>query len=301
MTDMATATTDAGATGGAPNGATAPVNGAGAGTSQPAAPWYAGAGYTDDDRAYLENKGWTKQDVPVAPVALKSYRELERVMGDRANAILMPKIGDEKGMTELFQKLGMPDEPTKYALPEGVDPKAVNPEKLKAYQGIAHKAKMTNEQFGTAFAMLNEAEAQEAEQAITRFNGDVARTKEKLLAEMGDQYGEHVARGNLAMRHLGLTVDDVGEVSSAIGVERATRLLMKIGGMLAQDKAIGLTNGGKAPDGFVTDKARAQSEISKVKMGSNPQFQKALMDSGHPEHKTVTAQWREWQRIANSK
>lgn len=295
MTDAATATAVD------PGAAPAASSPGATGTSQPAAPWYAGAGYTDDDRVYMENKGWTKQEVPIAPVALKSYRELERVMGAKANAVILPQSGDEQGMNELFTKLGMPEAADKYALPQDLDASAIPPESLKAYQDIAHKARMTNEQFGTAMKLLTAADAQAEEQADMRFNADVGRTKEKLLAEMGEAYAENVAKGNLAMRHLGIAPDDLADISEAIGVERATRMLMKVGGMFAQHKAVGLDNGGKPGDSFVTDKARALSEISKVKMGQNPQFQKALLDPGHPEHATVSNQWREWNRVANAK
>jgi hypothetical protein len=301
MTDLATA---AAVDPGAAPAASAPA----AVTSQPAAPtngqgspWFAGAGYTDDDRVFMENKGWTKQETPIAPVALKSYRELERIMGAKANAVILPQSGDEKGVTELFQKLGMPEAADKYALPQGVDPNSFDPDVLKSYQAIAHSAKMTNDQFGTAVKLLNEATAKAEEQATVRFNADVGRTKEKLSAEFGNTYPEQVARGNLAMRTLGISVDDMADLSEAIGVEKATRMLMKVGGLLASHKAVGLDNSGKPPDGFVTDKARASSEIQKVKMGGNPQFQKALLDPQHPEHQNVNAQWREWNRVAGSK
>lgn len=277
------------------------ANGGEANGSQPGAPWYAGSGYTDEDRVYMENKGWTKLDKPIPEPVLKSYRELERVMGAKANAVVLPQAGDEKGMDDLFSKLGKPEAPEKYALPQGLDPQAIEPEALKSYQAIAHAANMTGDQFGKAIALIHDANVKAEEAATMRFNSDVTQTKEKLQQEMGEAYAENVARGNLAMAQLGLSKDDVADLSEALGVERATRMLMKVGGMLAQHKTVGMDNGGKPADGFVTDKARAAAEISKVKMGQNPQFQKALLDPSHPEHANVSQQWREWNRVANQK
>lgn len=294
MTLEATATDDQGA-------AAAAAAGAPDVTSQPAAPWHAGAEYSEDDRGYMATKGWTSLETPIPPKFVKSYRELERVLGDKANAVLLPKMGDEKGLGELMARLGKPDAPEKYALPDGLDPQAFDADSLKSYQTIAHAANLTGDQFGKAIALIHDANVKAEEAATLRFNGDVSRTKEKLQAEMGEAYAENVARGNLAMGQLGLSKDDVADISEAIGVERATRMFMKLGGMFAQHKTVGLDNGGKPADGFVTDKARALSEISKVKMGQNPQFQKALLDPSHPEHARANNQWREWNRVANSK
>jgi hypothetical protein len=283
-------------------------NGGGAGGSQPAAPWYAGAGYTDEDRTYLQGKGW--HEGPEIPrKVFDSYRHLEKLMGGKANAVVIPKPDDAAAMDEFYGKLGRPEKPDAYTLPSTIPEetaKAFAPETLKAYQEIAHKARLTNDQFGAAMEMLTTADKAANEAADVRYNTEVAQTKEKLNVEFGAKFGEEVARGNLAMRTLGISTDDRDAMSEAMGVEKATRMLMKIGGMLAQHKAVGLDNGGKPAEGFVTDKAKAQQRISEIKMlakdatGPNADFRRALMEPGHPEHKNVQAQWREWQRVANS-
>jgi hypothetical protein len=302
--------TDATATATGDPGAAAPAaSGAPGATSQPAAPWYAGTGYTDDDRVFMENKGWTKLETAVPAPVLKSYRELERVMGAKANAVILPQSGDAKGLTELMTRLGRPAESKGYTLPASFTPdraQNLDAKLVERYQGWAHKANLTNDQYGVLLAE-HEAAIEAAEnEAIDRFNGDVARTNEKLKAEMGAGFGEAVARGNLAMRHFGITEDQRNKISEAMGVEGATRMLMSIGSFLAQHKAVGLDNGGKPADGFVTDKARATARIQAIKMlpqnatGPDADFKRAMLDSGHPEHRNVTAQWREWNRVANS-
>lgn len=305
MTDAA-ATATTGQEGAAP-AATAPA----AGASQPAAGthWLAGADYTDDDRAYMGNKGWDKLPSAVPKPVYESYRHLERIMGDKANAVLLPKLGDDKGLAEVMSKLGMPEAADKYTLPKEFTPdKVQNIDKatLTAYQQIAHGAKMTNDQFGVAMSMLDKVTEANEEKAVVAYNADVARTKEKLTVEFGDQFGEQVARGNLAMNQLGLSPDERDAISEVIGVEKATRLLMKMGGVLAQHKAVGLDNGGKSTTAFVTDKAQAAAKVSEIKMlaanatGPQADFKKAMLDPGHPEHRNATAQWREWNRVANS-
>jgi hypothetical protein len=277
--------------------------------SQPAAngagqPWYAGEGYTDEDRVYMENKGWTKLEQAVPAPVLKSYRELEKVMGGKANAVILPKPDDEKGMDELFTKLGRPEQPDGYKVELPAEhQEAFGKDELSLYQQIAHGARMTGAQFNGAMVKLAEARAAAQEKADTAYNADVSRTKEKLTVEMGEQFGENVARGNLAMRQLGLSPDERDAISEAIGVEKATRMLMKVGGFLSQHKAVGLDNGGKPADGFVTDKARAMSRITSVNRatsGPDADFRRDLLDPSRHGHKDAVAQWREWNRVSNS-
>jgi hypothetical protein len=284
------------------------ANGAGGGGSEP---WFQAEAYTDDDRAYMANKGWDKIENAVAPPVLKSYRELERIMGGKANAVVLPKAGDDpKVLDEFFQKLGTPAKADDYKLPASFTPdkaQNVSKESLTAYQTIAHKARLTNDQFGAVITELEAVAAANEEKATTAYNGEVVRTAEKLKLEFGDTYGEQVARGNLAIRTLGITPEHRNAMSEAMGVEATTRMFMKIGGMLAEHKAVGLDNGGRPPESFVTDKAAAAAKISRIKMlaanatGPDADFKKALFDPGHPEHRNVTAQWRQWQATANSK
>lgn len=274
--------------------------------SQPAAqtPWYAApeTPFTDDDRAYIENKGWKEGPHQ----AIKSYRELERVLGNKTHAMLPPKMDDEASRREFFGKLGLPDAPDKYALPKALQEMQTSGEKLNeklisSFQQLAHKADLLPHQFETVIEGYREMESQAEESATVAYNGEVSQTVEKLKTEFGDKYGEHVARGNLAMQQLGLKVEDVTAISEAIGVERATRTLMEIGGLLAQHKTVGLNNNnGNPPQSFVTDKAAAQDKISRIQRGEDANFKKALLDPGHPDHKNVNSQWREWQRVANS-
>src|SRR5688572_11032260 len=168
--------------------------------SQPAANghWLAGADWTDDDRAYAANKGWDKLPSAVPKPVFESYRNLEKVMGGKANAVLLPRPDDAAGKVELMQKLGMPMEAKDYKLPATIPPdkaQNLNPKLVEQYQGWAHKAHLTNEQFGTLLAE-HEAAVERAEaEADQRWDSEKARTVEKLRTELGDQFGEQVARG----------------------------------------------------------------------------------------------------------
>ena len=310
MTDVATAAVEPGAAGSPAPGAPAAPSQPAAPTNGQGAPWYAGAGYTDDDRVWIEKKGWATLDQAVPTSVLKSYRELERVMGAKANAVILPKGDDPKALSELMTKLGKPVEPKDYALPATLPPdkaQNLNMGLVEQYRTWAHKADLTNQQFGVLLAE-HEAAVEAAEIAADdRFNGEVAKTTEKLRQEMGDLFGENVHRGNLALKHFGISQDEGAKLSEAIGVEKATRMLMSVGGFLAQHKAVGLDNGGKPADGFITDKARAAERIKAVNMlapnatGPDADLKRALLDPGNSRHREVTAQWREWQRLAHSK
>jgi hypothetical protein len=299
MTSDATAGNPAG-------GAGDPANPAGGGAPQP---WYTGAAFSDEDRATLEAKGWNASD-PIEANAkiLKSYKDMEKVFRNRENAVLLPRMDDAKARSEFFTKhMGKPATADKYVLPESMTKGGKANEALLAkFQALAHSSDMMPHQF-EAFVAGWEKMAQEAEQAAAdKFNGDTALSAQKLQDELGDQYGEHVARGNLALNKLGLSAQDRDALGQALGVERGTRVLMKIGEMLASHKAHGLEPNPNQ-DGFVTEKARAQQRVSAIKMlakdatGPDADFRRALLNPGHPEHKRVNAEWTRLQAIANSK
>lgn len=271
--------------------------------SQPAAPWFAAPAYTDDDRAYLENKGWNKPETPVAPVVLKSYRELERVMGAKANAVILPRSDDPAAVHEFMVKLGKPAEPGKYAEPVGLNEEQkrnLDPELMKTYSKLAYASDMTQAQHDRFLTAYEGVLSEQAKSAEAAFNGEVAQTKSKFQTEFGDQYGEQIARGNLAMQRLGISRDDMAAMSEALGVERASRMMMKLGGEFAQHKTVGM-DGNSGGESFVTDKARASAQISRINRGDDPNFKKALLDPMHPDHKNVTAQWKSWQAAAFAK
>jgi hypothetical protein len=301
MNDLSTETAGGSA---APNGAGAggPAQTGGMGngsSSQPAQPWYStAAGITDEDRAYIENKGWREGPQNI----LKSYRDLERVMGDKARAVLLPNAGDPEGRTKFFQEhFGTPDKPEAYKLPSDLAPENLNisAESVGFLQKMAHKVGATPDQFQEFVKTYNEEIGQAQAADVERYNGEVNQVKRKLEQELGQEYGEMVARGNLAMRKLGLNGDEVTAISEAIGIERATRLLMNMGGTLAQDTPVGM-NGQGTKGSFVTDGARAREQISRIQRGDDPNFKKALLDKGHPDHRNVNEQWRAWQKAANS-
>jgi hypothetical protein len=266
--------------------------------SQPAQPWFsAAAGFTDEDKAYIANKGWNQGPENI----YKSYRDLERVMGDKANAVLLPRPSDPEGIKSFFQKhFGAPENPDGYKLPEiPAEQMHLNDASVGMLRNLASAASATPEQFNNAVMAYNEALGKAAEADVDRFNGEVQQVRQRLEQEMGQQYAENVARGNLAMRKLGINADEVTAISEAIGIERATRLLMNMGGTLAQDRAVGMDGKGTQQT-FLTDKAQAIEKIGQINRGDNPNFKKALLDKSNPDHANVNAQWREWQRLANS-
>lgn len=299
MTDISTETAGNGA---APSGnGAAPAAQPGGGSqfygSQPAQPWFStAAGFSDEDKAYMANKGWNTGPENI----YKSYRDLERVMGDKAKAVLLPRADDPEGAKKFFQQhFGTPETPDGYKLPEiPAEQMHLNDASVGMLRNLAAASNATPEQFNNAVKAYNEAIGKAQEADIDRYNGEVQQVRQRLEQEMGGQYAENVARGNLAMRKLGLNSDEVTAISEALGIERATRLLMNMGGTLAQDKVVGMEGRGTQQT-FLTDKAQALEKIGQIQRGDNPNFKKALLDKSNPDHANVSAQWREWQRLAN--
>jgi hypothetical protein len=298
-TEAAPATT--GQEGAAP--AAASPNGA---TSQPATPWFAGADYSDDDRASLVSKGWDKLPTAVPKPVLESYRNLESLLGNKANAVILPRPDDVEGRKALMSKLGKPEKAEEYKLPASITPdkaQNLNPALVKQFQTWADKADLTNDQFG-ALVEQHEAAVEAAEKAADQqWELEKTQTVEKLRVEFGDQYGEQIARGNLLITQGLMTKEQAADLATAMGHEAATRMMIKLGSSLAQHKTIGL-NGNAPSDGFVTDKARALARINSIKSlgpkatGPDADFRSILNDPGHPEHNRVLNEWRTLQAAA---
>jgi hypothetical protein len=229
------------------NGGTPPVNG---GTPPAEKFWY--SDLPPELQGNLEKKGWNNPKA--LPEVVSKYFELEKQYraGDK---VMLPKDeADKEGYDALYNRLGRPESPDKYAFPEGVDG-----ELAKALAPKLHELGISQKQAqGLATIDLERAAAaQEAERV--RVVNDQNAADQALRSEWGQKYNENMEFARRAMRGLGLNLDQgFIPMAAAIGSKNALKLLHLAGLNTREDNAASV---GDAAAGFGMTPNRAKAEL----------------------------------------
>jgi hypothetical protein len=201
----------------------------------------------------LEKKGWNS---PTAlPEVVKNYFELEKQYrsGDK---VMLPKDDQDKaGYDTLYNRLGRPESPDKYAFPEGVDPEQVKTLAPKLHElGISQKQAQALAQLDLDRAMAH------AEMERSRVVNDQNQADQQLKQEWGDKYNENVEFARRAMRGLGMNLDQgFVPMAAAIGAKNALKLLHLAGLNTRESNAAAI---GDAQAGFGLTPNRAKAELA---------------------------------------
>ena len=242
--------------------APAPGQPAAAPAAAPAAP-AAGNGSTIDwvrewdaaDAGVVEKKGWqTPKDL------FKSYRELETKMGQ--DKIVLPKDGaDPKEWDAVYARLGRPDSPDKYAMPQGSDEGM-----FKAIAPKLHAAGLSQKQLDSITAGYNEYAQSLVDRAQTELKADFKAAEDQLTKEWGVTAPKELEIERRTMRALGI---DIGAVERAVqgmgkgGAMMMHRLLNIAGRAITEDQGADIT--GDESLGFAGTPNRAAAELQELK------------------------------------
>jgi hypothetical protein len=234
----------------------------------PATPGAAGgvpaAWYPDQFKGLMELKGF-----PDAGTFIESYANLEKLHGDPSRLVRLPK--GEEGRAEYRQKMGIPDAPEGYKLPDALkeDPVA------KALVPIAHKYDLTDSQLAGFLADAKETLSAQAAQAdtVTQQAAKVDHDKRmtNLKNELGAEYDTFMENARRAIRvvvpeaykdpatGVQLSRDDImGALEAAVGVDLVAKIFNTAGAFNTEDK---LVTGG-APQGIIS------AEAARERLGS---------------------------------
>lgn len=210
----------------AASGTAAPAAGGTTETVNPGA-WM--AGFDDDSKAWINNKGY-KNPADLA----NAHRSLEKLLGaPKERLVTLPEnFYDDKGALTadgkaIYERLGMPKDPKEYGIEvpkEGGDPK-----RLEAFLKVAQDIGLTKAQAQKLNSMDSEfmtglrAQAQEA--AVQKFKDQDA----SIQKEWGAAYENNKSIAADAMRRLGLSNQEVDALSSTIGHDKTLKLLHNLG------------------------------------------------------------------------
>lgn len=219
--------------------------------------WWATFG-DETTRAFAETKNWkTPEDV------VKSYHNLEKIVGDKSAALIMPGADakpEEWGA--FYDKLGRPGSPDNYKLPDAMkdDPA------MKAFAPIAHQMGMTTKQWDDMSKFV--ASYQETDEATfqaertARAQADVEELKAENPGEKYDSLREQFRRGK---QDLGIDEQTEARLEIALGTKGFITLMAKVGAMNAETPFI---DGGTRQSGEMSPEA-ARLERSRLEKDQN--------------------------------
>ena len=146
----------------------------------------------------VQSKQWAGADD-----ALKGYGELEKALGTRVKLPTEESTPDE--VSSFYNKLGRPESPDAYKLPELPEGKEYDKELISGMRSIAHEAGVTDNQFMKLVQRYLGIEKQKAELTEGETNR-VAQESDRMLKE---KWGaEYPANIELAKRARDELIDD---------------------------------------------------------------------------------------------
>lgn len=243
MTDTAPAT----------GGQGAAVLAAPATPATPATPAEWTAGLSDDLRGYVQNKGWKDTGS-----AIESYRNLEKLRGVPQERLLaLPEKADAPEWAGIWSKLGVPESPDGYELPE-----VYGEEFGKAARSWFHEARIP----GPAAKQFLDKFAQHYADQKTAADTKFAQTSEVEMQEVKKEWGAAAPamqeNAKRATAHLGLDGEMLDALERAVGTKRLMGMMAKVGDLMTEHKFIG--GGGRTPSFGNTPEA-ARERIAALK------------------------------------
>lgn len=242
-------------------GSTTPTSGAGGATPPPQPQGASGAapttpnwleGLDAETTGFVQKKGWKD---PAS--ALKSYRELERTLSQ--DKVVLPK--DDAKPEEwdaVFNRLGRPESPDKYTMPEGADEAT-----FKALAPHLHKAGLTQKQLNDVAKAQTEHVQNLVAQDNDRYAKESTEAVRKLEKEWGSQTPAQIEQNRRAMRALGLTTDQADAYMRAGGTEAFMRLLNLAGRAVVEDNSGDIKS--DTTLGFSMTPERAASDLAELR------------------------------------
>ena len=162
--------------------------------------------------------------------ALKTLVNQQRLLGKKADAVLIPKDDASPEEVAAFRaKLGVPETPEAYALkpkdlPEGMQWDEAYAKELNA---AAHEAGITPAQAEKLMSKYASLEAQNAQQAELQAKAQYEASRKELAEAWGDKFETNKSVATRMAQTLGLDPNSKGlsDPKVVIALERAARLI----------------------------------------------------------------------------
>jgi hypothetical protein len=113
----------------------------------------------------------------------KSYLELQKTMGSRVK--LPSEESTPEELSSFYQRLGRPEKPDGYTLPEGTE---IDPQVITPIMSAAHEAGISDKAFAKLVERYLNVEKQVQENNIAQINAETEAAEQALKSELGGGY-----------------------------------------------------------------------------------------------------------------
>jgi len=191
-------------------------------------------------RGYAETKNF-----PSPEEAVRSYANLEKLLGTKANAVMIPGEGaTPEEQAAFFEKIGRPGAPENYPVPDALKEDPL----VKSFAGEAHKLGITSKQFEGVMGFISAQQQTNQQADFEQFQRQGDAEIADLQKEMpGLKYDEFKETGRRGMRAIGADGEMLTKLERALGTAGMMRMMNKIGAMGAESPFIDGQQSGTVP------------------------------------------------------
>lgn len=188
---------------------------------------------------------------------------------------LMPKPNDDESKAAIWQTLGTPAEATEYSVevPEALSG-AVGDERINMFREVAHKHKLTKDQFQGVVSEILGADAQAYQAAVEQQQAGHASLKSKW----GEAYEQRVGQVNSLLEQTGAPESLAKAVAEGNVDAAALEWIFNLTDRLGKDEGSNLSR--DQGSGKLTPH-EAESQMSEILNNK----QHPYWNAGHPDHK----------------
>lgn len=250
---------------------------------QPAAgkddPWY--TGWQDKNvRGWVSTKNWKSPEAMA-----KSAYNLEKMMGAPADRLvkLPADPADAEGWQEVYRKLGAPEDPAGYGLPED----------SQWLAEAAHKVGVAPQQLKGLIDVYAEKAGAAEEQAAQKRKEELSTTISQLRNEYGKVADQKFAAGFKAIESMGIDQDMADAIRGQIGARKFTEWAIGIGEKLGDGVFVEGSQTQTPQMGMTPDQAKQSLKTLEGDPAWRERFfsrDKAVRDAATAERARI-AQW----------
>ena len=245
-----------------------------------------GSGTAGDNQSWRESLPEELKNDPT----LQNYKDVEslaktvvhqqKMIGNR---IPLPKTEEEK--TELYTKLGRPEEPGKYevSVPEDLQ-QYFREESMNEFKNVAHKIGLNNEQVQALMDFQVNEINHEMQGTDARITAERNEVEESLKQEWGFDYDKNIRAAHRALNVYG-DQDIIELMNTEVGNNPALiKMFARLGKEVTEDMAQNTQNNTLAVSAL-----DAKEEIANIM--NNPKH--PYFDGRHREHKEAVEKMRQ--------
>src|SRR5688572_4508607 len=193
--------------------------------------WMSGDGWDDGLRGAMAAKGYR------GPADLaKAYVSLNKHLGaDERTLVRLPRnLDDDTSMREVFKRLGAPEKPDEYELPE--PPKGAQ-DMREWFKGVAHELGITRKQAKVLAEKFGGFLGEQMQKHTQSRAGDVELASRRIKEKWGQEYDANMDHAQRAVTRFGWDDEVLTELRDGgpAGAERALELLAYIGRNTRED------------------------------------------------------------------